>query len=205
MPRESVPRSSQFYRDERAADPHLTKKAPAPEGVSIRTPDSGAWGTRLYWSDLGGPRAHRDSAAMNGAQLPIAHRAFSVFMVGPPACYNPHAEEGTMTDNLSHLPAPQIVLEFHYKPKNSTRPHDEKENTDRSDWVPGSFVPVPSVGDTVSYNAWKATGQDPDDGKNIVAMRKVESRHFYVHQDHICVYIVVTDVSDSERLARVKE
>ncbi len=110
-----------------------------------------------------------------------------------------------MTDDLSHLPAPFTVFEFHYKPKNSARPHDETENTDRLDWLPGSFVPVPSVGDTVSYDSWKATGPDADDGKDIVVMRKVESRHFYVHEDHICVYIVVTDVSDSERLARLKE
>lgn len=104
-----------------------------------------------------------------------------------------------------HLPAPIICLEFHYKPIGAKRPHDESENTDRFDWQSGSFIPVPAVGDTVSYNSWKQTGPGPTDGKDTNVIRKVVSRHFYVHQDYIGAYIVVTDLSDKEAKARIKE
>ena len=49
-------------------------------GPKIRT-----WGIQLYWSDVGHPPAHRDKAAMNGAQLLMAHGDSSRLMNGPPA------------------------------------------------------------------------------------------------------------------------
>jgi len=109
------------------------------------------------------------------------------------------------TDDISRLPAPAIVVEFHYKPKGAARPYDETENTDRLEWASGSFVPIPAIDDTVSYDSWEHTGPGPTDGRDCVVMRKVVSRHFYTHQDHVCVYVVVTDLSDAERASRLKE
>ena len=43
------------------------------------------------------------------------------------------------------------------------------------------------------------------DGEDIVVNRKVASRHFYIHQDHIVAYVVVTDLSSKEAAGRVKE
>jgi hypothetical protein len=108
-------------------------------------------------------------------------------------------------NNASQLSAPAIVLEFHHRPKNAARPHDERENTDFLEWLPGSFIPIPAVDDTVSYNSWKHTGPGDLDGEDIVVMRKVASRHFYIHQDHIVAYVVVTDLSSKEAAGRVKE
>jgi hypothetical protein len=108
-------------------------------------------------------------------------------------------------DTVSHLPAPDIALEFHYKPKGAARPHDEYENTDRLKWGSDSFIPIPSVDDTVSYKCWKHTGPGPEDGKDTVVTRRVVSRQFYVYQDQISAYIVVTDLSSEEAAARIKE
>ena len=67
------------------------------------------------------------------------------------------------------------------------------------------MVPIPNAGDTVSYTAWKATGPGPADGEGFIAVRKIVSRHFYVHQDQVTVYFVVTDVAGDELGARLKE
>ena len=37
------------------------------------------------------------------------------------------------------------------------------------------------------------TGPGDLDGEDIVVNRKVTSRHFYIHQDHIVAYVVATD------------
>src|SRR5271157_5806033 len=39
--------------------------------------------------DVGHPPAHRDKAAMNGAQLPVVHSYSSGIMNGPPADFSP--------------------------------------------------------------------------------------------------------------------
>jgi hypothetical protein len=49
-------------------------------GPKIRT-----WGTRLSWSDVDQPPAHRDSAAMNEAQILMAQSDSTELMNGPPA------------------------------------------------------------------------------------------------------------------------
>ena len=42
------------------------------------------------------------------------------------------------------------------------------------------------------------------DGEDIVVNRKVASRHFYIHQDHIVAYVVVTDRSSKEASERMR-
>lgn len=105
----------------------------------------------------------------------------------------------------TELPSPATVVEFHYKPQGAARPHDECENTDHLEWAPGSFVALPAVGDSVTYNSWEHTGPEVTDGKDVVVFRKVVSRHFTVHEDHIHVYLVVSDVSVEEMRSRLKE
>ena len=63
---------------------------PTSKNRSLGTPSpcgprqSERWGAQLYWPDLGHPPAHRDRAAMNGAQLSMAHVDSSRLMSGPP-------------------------------------------------------------------------------------------------------------------------
>ncbi len=101
-----------------------------------------------------------------------------------------------MSDNPP-LQVPAVMFEFHYKPQDGTRPRGELENTDRLEWAAGG-VPIPTVGDTVSYDSWEHTGPGPTDGRDIVVARRILSRHFYVHKDHICVYFVVSDAIGAE-------
>ena len=48
--------------------------SPVPKGEN--------WGTQILWSDLRHPPAQRDRAAMNEAQLPMAHGDSSGLMTG---------------------------------------------------------------------------------------------------------------------------
>jgi hypothetical protein len=108
-------------------------------------------------------------------------------------------------NEIDKLPAPSLALEFHYKAEGQKRPNDENENTEFFVWKPGSNIPIPDVGDTVSYTSWKHNGPDSPDGHAASAFRKVVTRHFHVSQEHIGVYLVVTDVSKEEKAARIKE
>lgn len=103
------------------------------------------------------------------------------------------------------LPAPVVNFGFHLKPAGAVRANDERENTEFLEWGQGGMVPIPDVGDTVSYTSWKATGPGPGHGEESIVVRKIESRHFYVHQDRITIYFVVTDVADDELRAPPKE
>lgn len=86
-------------------------------------------------------------------------------------------------------------IEFQYKPQGAARPYDEvQEEHIFSDT--GGYIPIPDVGDSVSY------------GKEGRRAYKVVSRHFsYVSlvEDWCVVNIVVTDISDEEMAARLKE
>jgi len=84
-------------------------------------------------------------------------------------------------------------IEFQYKPEGHTRPFDEVQEIPLGSET-GEYLPVPSVGDTVTY----------EEGEKAVA-RKVLTRHFsYVSPDWCCVNIVVTDVPAEEIAGRLK-
>ncbi len=102
------------------------------------------------------------------------------------------------------LQVPAVIFEFHYKPQGATRPRGESENTDRLEWAAGG-VPIPTVGDTVRYDSWEHTGPGLTDGREVVVARKILSRHFYVHKDHIGVSFVVSDDTGTEMRERLKE
>ncbi|MGC9197970.1 MAG: hypothetical protein ACP5E5_03405 [Acidobacteriaceae bacterium] len=57
----------------------------------------------------------------------------------------------------------------------------------------------------MSYDSWEHTGSDPTGGRDIVVARKIVSRHFYVHRNHIVVYFVVSDATEAEMCERLKE
>jgi hypothetical protein len=55
-------------------------------GGGFPGPKSETWAMRpVLWADVDNPPAHRDSAAMNGAQLLMAYGDSSGLMSGPPA------------------------------------------------------------------------------------------------------------------------
>jgi len=89
---------------------------------------------------------------------------------------------------------PKVSFQFHVKPASAQRSHREADNTERLEWDSEGTVPVPNVGDTVSYQSWKRTGPGATDGEDITVTRKVVSRHFLIMPDHINVSL---DVSES--------
>jgi hypothetical protein len=84
-------------------------------------------------------------------------------------------------------------VEFQYKPQGHARPYVEVQE-DSIHFHRGEFVPIPAVGDSVSYL----------EGDYMVA-RKVLTRHFSYGSDWCVVNIVVTDMPDEEMAARLKE
>lgn len=96
-----------------------------------------------------------------------------------------------MPENFTLSPL-VVVFEFHLRSKDAARPEDANENSDRLEWGPGISVPIPAVGDTVSYKA-AGLGAGATDGEQAVVTRKIVSRHFDVHQHLITVRFVVSD------------
>ena len=87
------------------------------------------------------------------------------------------------------------IIEIQYKPIGKDRPYDERQRDDLT-FKQGEFIPIPEVGDTVSYH----------DGEEDV-FRKVLTRHFSytnVNNDYYYVTLVVTDVDPQEQDAREK-
>ena len=84
-------------------------------------------------------------------------------------------------------------IEFQYKKPDSPFPEALVQDAEiRFD--SNQFVPLPDVGDTVTYTY----------GKHPIA-RKVITRHFSYIADWCFVNIVVGDVSETELAARLKE
>ena len=82
---------------------------------------------------------------------------------------------------------------FQYLAPGHSRPLDHCQDEDIT-VDDGSFIPLPNVGDSVSYI---------EDGKSVA--RKVLTRHFGYFNDHCAVNIGVTDIDPSEMAARLKE
>jgi hypothetical protein len=105
----------------------------------------------------------------------------------------------------------KISIEYQYLPKDHARPIDGSEHNDPIGGEDGEFMPIPDVGDTVSYESFEydydSTGKAIlDSGRNKTVCRKVLTRHFsYSGEDFLHVNIVVGDVSDGEMAKRLKE
>ena len=84
-------------------------------------------------------------------------------------------------------------IEFQYKGSDSSRPEDVVQDEEIF-FEKGEFVPIPDVGDSVSYLY----------GEKVEAF-KVISRHFSYQNKWCIVNIVVTDITSDEMAARLKE
>ena len=84
-------------------------------------------------------------------------------------------------------------IEFQYKSPSDSRPYDEVQE-DEIVFESGEFIPIPAVGDSVSYLH----------DKKMMAY-KVVSKHFSYVSSWCVVNIVVTDISDEEMSSRLKE
>ena len=84
-------------------------------------------------------------------------------------------------------------FEFQYKSPSGSRPYDEVQD-DELVFEGGEFIPIPDVGDSVSYLH----------GEKMMAY-KVISRHFAYVSGWCMVNIVVTDISGEEMSSRLKE
>jgi hypothetical protein len=84
-------------------------------------------------------------------------------------------------------------IEFQYKEPGRSRPFDEVQD-EQIVFEKGEAIPVPNVGDSVSY----LHGDD-------MRAFKVMSRHFSYMNNLCVVNIVVTDISDEEMGQRLKE
>jgi hypothetical protein len=101
----------------------------------------------------------------------------------------------------------RVAIQFQYKPSDVLRPFDygqeEPLSFDVPYGTPIATIPIPAVGDTVRVRL------EPP-GTPSQQAYKVLTRHFqyFHHPDvglEINVNIVVTDVSDDEMLARLKQ
>jgi hypothetical protein len=87
----------------------------------------------------------------------------------------------------------KVKVEFQYKNEDSERPEDCVQD-DEFFTESGEFIPIPDVGDSVSYRYG---------GKGVAC--KVVSRHFSYVSGWCIVNIVVTDMKPGEMAARLKE
>lgn len=88
----------------------------------------------------------------------------------------------------------KYTIQFQYKGEGDLRPMDYALN-DEEIYVPdGKTFPIPNVGDSVTLTSG---------GK--VKAYKVITRHFGYYRDDCYINIVVTDISDKEMAARLKE
>jgi hypothetical protein len=83
-------------------------------------------------------------------------------------------------------------IEFQHKEEGHPRPSDEV-GEDSIQFEGGEFIPIPNVGDSVCYQVGDKTHYF-----------KVETRHFSYLFDWCVVNIVVTDITDAEMAARLK-
>jgi hypothetical protein len=98
----------------------------------------------------------------------------------------------------------KISIQFQYLPPGSARPIDASDSDKRienhDENHPGEYLPIPDVGDTVSYVS-----------NDVPVTRKVLTRHFgytsgdIFDYDGMYVNIVVGDVSKEEMTKRLKE
>ncbi len=83
-------------------------------------------------------------------------------------------------------------IEFQYQTQDSSRPEDVVQD-EAIEFEKGEFIPIPDVGDSVSYLY----------SEKLVDF-KVVSRHFAYMNNWCAVTVVVTDISDDEMASRLK-
>ena len=89
----------------------------------------------------------------------------------------------------------KYTIQFQYKDKNDLRPGDYALNDEEIYEEEGKNIPIPNVGDSVCLTS----GGKPK-------TYKVLTRHFSYLEPNFCgINIVVTDISEDEMRARLKE
>jgi len=88
----------------------------------------------------------------------------------------------------------EYLIQFQYKGEGDLRPMDYALNDEEILAPDGKTVPIPNVGDSVTLTS----GGTPKS-------YKVVTRHFGYAGNHCYINIVVTDISDKDRAARLKE
>ena len=104
-----------------------------------------------------------------------------------------------------------ISIQYQYQPDEHSRPIDASDHNDPIQMEEGEYMPIPNVGDTVTYESYEYDYDDrhrliEDSGREITVARKVKTRHFSYHQGRLVfINIVVGDVPEGEMLKRLKE
>jgi hypothetical protein len=104
----------------------------------------------------------------------------------------------------------KMSIQFQYQPDERRRPIDGSD-ANKPIFVEGNeYLPIPNVGDTVTYQSYEYDYDEnrrlkEESGREIMAARKVKTRHFSYYYDHVNVNIVVTDVPVGEMAMRLKE
>jgi hypothetical protein len=88
----------------------------------------------------------------------------------------------------------EYLIQFQYKGEDDLRPTDHALNDEEILAPDGKTIPIPNVGDSVTLIS---------EGRP--QSYKVITRHFGYESNHCYINIVVTDISDKERAARLKE
>jgi hypothetical protein len=95
-------------------------------------------------------------------------------------------------------------------PDETQRPIDGSDQNEPIEVDAGEFLPIPDVGDTVSYDSYEydyGPGGRLIDGTGRVVRvaRKVKTRHYSYFGGTVAVNIVVVDVPKGEMSRRLKE
>ena len=104
----------------------------------------------------------------------------------------------------------KVSIQFQYMPDETRRPLYASDHNDPFVVEDGGFLPVPDVGDTVSYESYQfdydASGKVIEDsGRVVVVSRKVRTRHFTFNKHGVWINIVVVDVPKGEMSMRIKD
>jgi hypothetical protein len=103
----------------------------------------------------------------------------------------------------------KVSIQFQYMPDETRRPVDGADHNEPIRVGDGQFMPIPRVGDTVSYESYRYDYKDnrivEGSGRVIVVARKVRTVHYSFIADLVSVNIVVTDVPEGELAMRLKE
>jgi hypothetical protein len=95
-------------------------------------------------------------------------------------------------------------------PDENRRPIDRSDHNEPIEAEDGQLLPVPDVGDTVSYDSYKYDYEPSgkliqESGRVVRVARKIKTRHYSYFESGISINIVVVDVLEGEMPMRLKE
>lgn len=104
----------------------------------------------------------------------------------------------------------KVSVQFQYMPDETCRPLDGSDHNEPIEAEAGQPLPIPDVGDTVSYDSYEydydSSGELIEGSGGVVRVaRKVKTRHYNYGEHGIWINIVVVDVPDGEMPMRLKQ